>query len=153
MADLLRFFVFYVTIFTLWRDRFKSFSCILLKFVMHVFNNQFSDKINNGRHFYLVSGINLKVIHAYSSDLLCMLRMLLITSFRTSSIMEAGYCRVRFCFLNILRWIALFKLEYYLICLSKMSANCLPIYPTCTQVLLWQSTFNYGEWRHLYFSS
>ena len=48
---------------------------------MHVFNNQFSDKIHNGRkklclilsilrrHFYLVGGINLKVIYAYSSDL------------------------------------------------------------------------------------
>ena len=29
-------------------DNFKSFSCILFKFVMHVANNQFSDKFNNG---------------------------------------------------------------------------------------------------------
>ena len=31
------------------RDNLKSFSCILPKFVMHVTNDQFSDKLNNGR--------------------------------------------------------------------------------------------------------
>ena len=31
------------------RDNFKSFSCILPKFVMHVMNDQFSDKFNNGQ--------------------------------------------------------------------------------------------------------
>ena len=45
MADLLRFFVFYVNNLTLW----ASFSCIIFKSVMHVTNNQFSDKFNNGR--------------------------------------------------------------------------------------------------------
>ena len=32
------------------RDNLKSFSCIIFKFViyMHVTNNQFSDKFNNG---------------------------------------------------------------------------------------------------------
>ena len=31
------------------RDNLKSFSHILFKFVMHVTNDQFSDKFNNGR--------------------------------------------------------------------------------------------------------
>ena len=35
--------------FTCGRDNLKSFSCILLKFVMLVTNDQFSDKFNNGR--------------------------------------------------------------------------------------------------------
>ena len=30
------------------RDNLKSFPCIIFKFVMHVTNNQFSDKFNNG---------------------------------------------------------------------------------------------------------
>ena len=29
-------------------DNLESFSCILFKFVMHVTNKQFSDKLNNG---------------------------------------------------------------------------------------------------------
>ena len=35
--------------FTCGRDNLKSFSCILPKFVMHVTNDHFSDKFNNGR--------------------------------------------------------------------------------------------------------
>ena len=31
-----------------WRDNLKFFVCILLKFVLHVVNNQFLDKFNNG---------------------------------------------------------------------------------------------------------
>ena len=49
MADLLRFFTFYVNNLTLWANNLKSFSHILFKFVMHVTNDQFSDKFNNGR--------------------------------------------------------------------------------------------------------
>ena len=49
MADLLRFFTFYVNNLTCGRDNLKSFSHILFKFVMHVTNDQFSDKFNNGR--------------------------------------------------------------------------------------------------------
>ena len=49
MADLLRFFTFYVNNLTLWGDNLKSCSHILFKFVMHVTNDQFSDKFNNGR--------------------------------------------------------------------------------------------------------
>ena len=33
----------------LWRDNLKSFSCFLPKFVLHVTNDHFSDKFNNGR--------------------------------------------------------------------------------------------------------
>ena len=33
----------------LWQHNFKSFPCILSKFVMHVTNDQFSDKFNNGQ--------------------------------------------------------------------------------------------------------
>ena len=40
MADLLRFITFYVP------DNFKSCPCILLKFVLHVVNNQFSESNN-----------------------------------------------------------------------------------------------------------
>ena len=48
MADLLRFFACYVNNLTCGRDdNLKSFSDILLKFVMHVTNKQFSDKFNN----------------------------------------------------------------------------------------------------------
>ena len=49
MADLLRFFTFYVNNLTCGRDNLKSFLRILFKFVMHVTNDQFSDKFNNGR--------------------------------------------------------------------------------------------------------
>ena len=31
------------------RDNFKSFSCILLKFLIHGTNNQFSAKLNNAK--------------------------------------------------------------------------------------------------------
>ena len=49
VADLLLFFTFYVENFTLWvRFNFKSCFCILLKFVLHDANNQFSDNFNNG---------------------------------------------------------------------------------------------------------
>ena len=41
MADLLWFFTFYVNNLPL------CFSCILLKFVMHVTNKQFLEKFNN----------------------------------------------------------------------------------------------------------
>ena len=34
--------------FTIGRDNLKSFSCILSKFVLHVTNDQFSGKFNNG---------------------------------------------------------------------------------------------------------
>ena len=48
MTDLLLFFAFYITYFTLGRDNVKSFSCILLRFFMQVTNNQFSNKLNDG---------------------------------------------------------------------------------------------------------
>ena len=48
MADLMRFFAFYVNNLTCGRDKLESFSCILPKFVMHVTSDQFSDKFNNG---------------------------------------------------------------------------------------------------------
>ena len=68
---------------------------------MHVTNDQFSDKFNNGQKkiqngrliaifgllrqkFDLVGAITSKVFHVSSSNLLC---MLLISSFWTSSIM------------------------------------------------------------------
>ena len=48
MADLLRFFAFHVNTLICGRDNMKSFSFILLKFVMHATNKQFSDKLDNG---------------------------------------------------------------------------------------------------------
>ena len=49
VADLLWFFTFYVDNFTLRsRFNFESFSCILLKFVLHAAINQLSDNFNNG---------------------------------------------------------------------------------------------------------
>ena len=49
MADLLRFFTFYVNNLTCGRDNLKSFPRILFKFVMHVTNDQFLDKFNNSQ--------------------------------------------------------------------------------------------------------
>ena len=49
MADLLRFFTFTSIIWPCGRDNLKSFSHILFKFVMHVTNDQFSGKFNNGQ--------------------------------------------------------------------------------------------------------
>ena len=47
-AYLFRFMAFYLNNFLrCGRDKFKSFLCILLKFVPHFANNQFSDKFNN----------------------------------------------------------------------------------------------------------
>ena len=81
------------------RDNLKSFSCFLPKFVLHVTNDQFSDKFNNGRkkkwpiycdfsHFTSIiwpcERITWKGFHISFSNLLC---MLLMTSSRTSSIM------------------------------------------------------------------
>ena len=81
-------------------DNLTSFLCILLKFVLHVDNSQFSDKFMAGKiikmadllhkmanlfgfiTFYLP--VTSKVLHLLSSYLFC---MLLITSFRTSLIM------------------------------------------------------------------
>ena len=48
VADELRFLAFYVNILTSWALTLKSFSCIIFKSVMHVTNNQFSDKFNDG---------------------------------------------------------------------------------------------------------
>ena len=47
MADLLRFFAFYVNNFTL-LARLEKFLCILFKFVLRVTNKEFSDKFDNG---------------------------------------------------------------------------------------------------------
>ena len=75
------------------RDNLKSFSRILFKFVMHVTNDQFSDKFNNGKkkkkwpiycNFSHFTSIIWEVFHISFSNLLC---MLLMTSSRTSSIM------------------------------------------------------------------
>ena len=48
MADLLSFLHFTSIIWPCGRDNMKSFPCILPKFVMHVTNDQFSDKFENG---------------------------------------------------------------------------------------------------------
>ena len=42
------FLLFTSIIWTCGRDNLTSFPCILLKFVMHVTNDQFPDKFNNG---------------------------------------------------------------------------------------------------------
>ena len=47
MADLLQFFAFFLN-WPCGRDNLKSFSCIITKSVMHVTNNQLSDKFING---------------------------------------------------------------------------------------------------------
>ena len=87
--------------FTCGRDNLKSFCCFLPKFVLHVTNDHFSDKFNNGwkkiqngrliaifhllrQQFDLVGAITWKVFHVSFSNLLC---MLLMTSSRTSLIM------------------------------------------------------------------
>ena len=109
MADLLRFFAFYVNnlnAITCGRDNLKSFSCILLKFFMHVTNKHFSDKFNNGwkklqmadlmqfLHFtsiiWLCGRDNLKSFSCILPKL-TMLCMLLVTSSRKSSIMFFMY--------------------------------------------------------------
>ena len=48
MGDLLRSLHFSSIICTCWRDKMKSCSFILHKFVMHVTNKQFLDKFDNG---------------------------------------------------------------------------------------------------------
>ena len=77
------------------RDNLESFSCIFTNFVMHVTNDQFSDKFNNGwkksiwlhdllRLFaFYINNLTLLVYHLSCSNLLC---MSLISSYRTSSI-------------------------------------------------------------------
>ena len=43
-----RLITFYLVNFTLRRIPLKKSSCVLLKFLLHVPNNQLSDKFNNG---------------------------------------------------------------------------------------------------------
>ena len=48
MTIYLDFFSYFTTVILLCLcDNFKTFPCILLKFVLHVATNQFSDKFNN----------------------------------------------------------------------------------------------------------
>ena len=47
-------FTFYVTNLLCGRDNFNRFSCIRIKLVMHVANNQFSDKFNNQNSRFIV---------------------------------------------------------------------------------------------------
>ena len=88
--------------FTCGHDNLKKFSCILPKFVMHVTNDQFSDKFNNDwkkiqksqngwfiaflhilcQYFDLVGAITWKVFHVSSSNLLC--RLLISSSWKSS---------------------------------------------------------------------
>ena len=69
MADLLCFFAFYVDNLTSFgRDNMKIVSCILPKLFMHVNNDQFSDKLNNGRNFFL-NGRFIVIFLFYVNDL------------------------------------------------------------------------------------
>ena len=48
ITDLLRFFGFYVNNLTLWARELEQFFMYACQIVVHVTNDQFSDKFNNG---------------------------------------------------------------------------------------------------------
>ena len=85
--NLLRFFAFYSIIWPCGRDNLRSFSCILPRYVMHVTNDQLSDKFNNGwkendvSFAFYVNNFTLylitwKKIHVSFRNLLCTLHQL-----------------------------------------------------------------------------
>ena len=78
--------------FTCGRDNLKSFPCILSKFVMHVTNDQFSDKFNNS---YKKSTWPIYCDFLYFASIIWPCGR---NNFNISSIMAAGYCRVCSCF-------------------------------------------------------
>ena len=56
------------------RDNFKSFPCTMLKLVLHVDNNQFSVKFNNGRFiaqkwpiYHNIQGQQLSTVHLFDN--------------------------------------------------------------------------------------
>ena len=56
--------------FICWLHNLKSFWCILTKFVMHVTNDQFSDKFNNGwKKFTMFDLLRLFVFYVNTSTL------------------------------------------------------------------------------------
>ena len=73
------------------RDNLKSFLRILFNFVMHVTNNQFSDKFNNGWK-KIQNGQFIVIFRIYAI-------IYLVAAIMTSSlIMAAGYCGVCSCY-------------------------------------------------------
>ena len=90
MGDLLRSLHFTSIICTCWRDKMKSFSFILHKFVMHVTNKQFLDKFDNGCK---------KIQNGRFTVIFCILlqQFDLVGAITLSSLMAVGYCRVCSC--------------------------------------------------------
>ena len=79
----------FTLIFTCGRNSLHSFSSILLKFVLHVVNDQFSDGFNN--YFYLVSVITSKVVSCILLEfVLHVARNQFLDKFNWLDIVESG---------------------------------------------------------------
>ena len=76
--------------------------------ILHVANNKFSDKFNNGRKNYLNERFN----YFNFSHLTPIIIFDFVDAITSSSIMAAGYCRVRSCYSS-----------YYLIIITIMSMS------------------------------